>query len=207
MFSGKSRYSGRKSLIAGVGVLMGVLAAGGLAWACTVAPPVVVLAPRWGPAGTAVALTGTRFNPAVPVQIHWNSAEGPLLGTASGADFSTSVTIPAHLARTVGYVVATQPGPNGTLAARIPAAFEVTDSSGGAGSASSLGTGDLWSGLSASNPAPADRLAGAPSSSETPLMLLAGLGLAALGAAAGVSALVFAAARRTKREATPRRSR
>lgn len=100
------------------------LAAGGgaMAWACTAAASLSV---RWpdapleqgggvpgtalsGAPGAQVSVVGTYFRSDVPVQVRWNNADGPVLATAEGPDFSLELSIPDD-APGVHTVVAVQP--------------------------------------------------------------------------------------------------
>lgn len=76
-----------------VGALACAVMAAGLAWACTPQAQFTRFAPTSGGPGTQVTVTGTNFTDQ-PVTIHWGSASGPVIGTASGPSFTTTVTVP-----------------------------------------------------------------------------------------------------------------
>ena len=59
------------------------------------APPALTLAPASGLAGTGAIASGTSL-PSGPVEVRWDSTAGALLGSASGPDFSTPITIPGN---------------------------------------------------------------------------------------------------------------
>ena len=59
-----------------------------------VTDPAVALAPASGPSGSSTTVTATNFA-AVPVKVRWDSPNGPVLGSATGPDFTKRVTIPA----------------------------------------------------------------------------------------------------------------
>lgn len=121
-------------------VAMVAVLASGLAWACTEAAG-ISLGANGGPAGLPVSITGTAFAPE-PVEIRWNSAEGPILGTAQGPDFTVEITPPSGTRSDVYYVVAVQNSSQGNF--KATETFSVT---GAAGPSTSVST-DLWSGFS-----------------------------------------------------------
>ena len=82
-----------KAKAAGLLVLLCLVSAG-MAWACVPQARLVSLQPRSsGKAGSQVTVSGLGFDPG-RAEIRWNDADGPLLGTASGPNFSVQVTIP-----------------------------------------------------------------------------------------------------------------
>jgi hypothetical protein len=109
------------------GVFAAVLAAVGVAWACTPAARLAPLSPRSGPVGTLVTVHGEAFNDGVPVEIRWNSVRGPLMATVTpprGA-FSVEVTIPEAPPR-VYAIYAVQQSTADRVGGKGQEAFEVT---------------------------------------------------------------------------------
>lgn len=76
-----------------VGALACAVMAAGLAWACTPQAQFTRFSPASGAPGTQVTVTGDNFSD-VAVTIHWGSASGPVIGTAQGPTFTTTVTVP-----------------------------------------------------------------------------------------------------------------
>src|SRR6476469_4774400 len=76
-----------------VGALACAVLAAGLAWACTPQAQFTRFSPASGGPGTQVTVTGDNFSD-VTVTIHWGSASGPVIGTAQGPTFTTTVTVP-----------------------------------------------------------------------------------------------------------------
>ncbi len=103
------------TILVGLGAI--VLSAAALAWACT-PQAAISAAPGSGPSGTRVTITGTSFTPGA-VRIHWGSSTGPVIGAATGPEFTTTVTIPQSRAD-VYYIRAVGPEGSGS------ASFEVT---------------------------------------------------------------------------------
>jgi hypothetical protein len=89
-----------------------VLAA--LAWACS-PQSAIQLSQQAGFAGNNVEVSGSNFANGGSVEIHWNSASGPLLATATGPTFAVTVTVPEeasadnHLIVAVGQATAQFP--------------------------------------------------------------------------------------------------
>lgn len=81
----------RRTLVL-TGMAAAVLMAASFAWACQ-PQPYIALSPDSGPSGTTVSVTGQNFQEG-SVELRWNSANGHLLGTTSGPQFVTEVTIP-----------------------------------------------------------------------------------------------------------------
>jgi hypothetical protein len=102
---------GRVSL-AVVGVLALVAAGAALAWACTPQAYIYVAPSSAGP-GEKVTVTGRGFVSG-PVQIHWNRADGPVIGSATGPNFSTTATVPTAPAG-VYYIHAVAHGTSGVV--------------------------------------------------------------------------------------------
>lgn len=83
----------------------------GVAWACTPAAEISV-SPAKGKSNDTATVSGAQFKEA-PVQIHWETVNGPVIGTAQGPSFSVAVTIPDSAPGT-HYLVAYQPNGGGT---------------------------------------------------------------------------------------------
>lgn len=80
--------------------------------------------PASGTGGSTATVTGSTFA-AEPVEIHWDSIGGPLIGSASGPNFSTSVTIP-NVSSGDYHIIAFSRDPGGVPRAGPTAAFKVT---------------------------------------------------------------------------------
>lgn len=88
-----------RALITSIGVLAALASFAALAWACTPQARLTTAGPSSGPAGSSVTLTGTQFvnGDVGNVEITWSASGGGgkvALGTATGPDFSTTVTVP-----------------------------------------------------------------------------------------------------------------
>lgn len=111
----------RRRALAGAGVVALVLGGASMAWACTRSPN-IYLSPSFGAAGSQTQVNGGSFLPGEPVEIRWNSKDGPVIGHATpGANysFSVAVVIPSKAPDGVYYIVATAP------ASRAQASFQV----------------------------------------------------------------------------------
>ncbi len=101
-----------------------VVMATGLAFAC-VPQPLITLTPlASGPGGTQVSLQGVAFG-AVPVEIRWNTLDGPQLATTQGPQISTTVTIPPSPDGLYS-ILAFERRTDGSVGSSARAAFEVT---------------------------------------------------------------------------------
>ena len=120
-----------------LGSASAVLVVAAIAWACT-PQAYISVSPGSGGQGTQATVSGGSFT-AAPVQIHWGSASGPVIGNAVGPRFSTSVTIPAS-APDVYYIVAV--GPQGSSSA----SFEVVGPAGPSGGDTTGGGGTTTGG-------------------------------------------------------------
>lgn len=171
-----------------------ILAAAGLAWACT-AVPTLSADPNGGPAGTKVTINGNGFADGVPVDLRWNSPEGPIVGKANGQQFSVEVQIPANTAPGVYYLVGIQPSVRGILG-RASDTFEVAAGPGAPNSVSAASaSSDQWSGfqpLTSFDVPRGDPLQAPPS--RAPAFAL-GLGLASAGMIALVAGMGIARGR------------
>lgn len=87
--------------------------------------PQLSLRSQSGLAGRPVTVDGSDFAAEGPVELHWDSEAGPLLGTATGPTFSTEITIPeaspgGYAVHAVGY------DEEGNPVGRDSSRFEVT---------------------------------------------------------------------------------
>ena len=146
----------KKNLVAVTSVISMLLSLGGLAWACT-RQANTSLMPQAGAAGTFLTITGQSFDNTIvssppaptPVEIHWNSIDGPVLGSASGPDFAISVKVPQEAAPGVSYVIALQRDPLGTIVQKITRSFLVkaSDSAPTTASNATASSDALWQGF------------------------------------------------------------
>lgn len=85
----------RRTLAVAFVLLAIVAGSAALAWACSpVQGWISAHGPSgdaYGPAGSAVTVNGTNFDPAGSVQIYWNGAH---VGSASGSPFTTTIAVP-----------------------------------------------------------------------------------------------------------------
>jgi len=102
-----------------------------------------------------MSLSGRNFQAGpVPVEIRWDSIDGPVIGTAQGPDFSTAAKIPTNATLGVHYVVAIQRDVSGLVVAKMTETYEVVKggSPSGTGNQASMPAArqvpsDLWSGF------------------------------------------------------------
>jgi len=115
------------ALFAGLTVVLAMTA---IAWACTPSAYLFPIAPASGAAGSEVTMRGGQFGNG-PIELRWGSANGKLLGTALGPDFSIKVQIP-DTSPGVNYLVAISRDPADLtkVSARRAEAFEVTSLAG-----------------------------------------------------------------------------
>jgi len=192
-----------------------IVVAGSFAWACTPQAHMQIIPPAFGPAGTQVAVTGGTAYGSAPVEVRWNSPDGPVLAsvqslTATQGVFHAQVTIPV-VSPDVYYLVAVVQGRG---VAR--AAYEVTTAEDSAEQTSAAGTppakgvsNDLWSGLAASTGAYPASTGAYPAQAGAALSqapaskgLMAGMGLLALGTMALTAGAVLAFGRKRTAQAT-----
>ncbi len=123
----------RRFAALGIGTAIGaVLLAAGSAWAC-IAGPTLIVTPAQAKPAQEVALSGLSYNGSLPIVVHFNALDGPVLGTfmASGGRFDDpealvgKVTIPADTKPGSYVFVATQSKPDGSLA-QVPVRALVT---------------------------------------------------------------------------------
>ena len=117
-FGGWSRAA---AACAGVALLVGF---GAAAWACSPAASVARIIPEFGPAGTEVTVSGTYYT--TQVEIHWATANGPVLATLAGPTFARKVTVPANASPGVYAIVALGRDTDGSIAGQAASTFEVT---------------------------------------------------------------------------------
>jgi len=170
----------RRILAAAATVVGLMFVLGAAAWACTPQTIITQLRPLSGPAGTMLSIGGST---PTPVEIRWNSADGPVLTSASGPQFSVSAAIPANAKPGVYYLLS-----NG----RALETFQVT-SAGQAASPQPIRS-DLWAGF---DRAPAKSLgAEAARAVPGPSSRNAGVALLAIGLVASFSAVAVFGAKR-----------
>lgn len=161
---------------------VGLLAMGGLAWACTPQTKVLSAAPASGTAGTALTLRGNAVAPGQPVEIRWNGVRGQRVGQAvadADGEFvgqAVAPDVPPGVYFLV--VVAGEDAGVGRMA------FEVT-SAEPAADTTTAPTGELWSSQA---PSPASTSGGLAPGLVAGIALLGG-GLVALFAGATVAAV------------------
>jgi len=176
----KRMKMGKKGISVVVLAIIGsILGAASLAWACSQAAGFSALT-QAGPVGTTFVATATGYSG--PVEIRWNSADGPVVSTPIRAG-AFSVTVPDVSPGVYYLVFATKDAGVGRMA------FDVTPSAGAAGS-SSKAPADLWSGFASGSKALS---ADAPAVDSRPGNTAAGLGLfgAGLLMTAGVSVIAL----------------
>ncbi|MGH2772140.1 MAG: hypothetical protein ACRDIU_03235 [Actinomycetota bacterium] len=182
-------------------VALGCMVVAGVAWACTPVAQIVALSPVGGPAGTHLIVTGANFNPG-PVEIRWDTLEGPLMGHADNfavgmsmpddaaalradhasavsggpSSYSASVPVPEGATPGVYYVSAIQKDSAGQIVGKATASVELTDKS--TRSAKTQASTDLWQGFSSND-----------SRFEVGAPAAAGNGLSTPGAFAGLALL------------------
>ncbi len=140
-------------------------------WACVPLKALLAVRPQsFGAPGASVTVVGLGFGDS-PVELRWNSADGPELGKTAGPDFSASATIPQVPDGLYSVVVLTR-DQNQVITNAATTPFLVTAS----------GTSPVRSASSAAGSlAPVS----APSSSSTPIAVWV-LGALAVGGATAV---------------------
>lgn len=162
------------------GVVATALALAGTAWAC-IPQPLATLEPREsGPAGSEVTVKA--LSVAGEAEIRWNGADGPLLGKATGPNFSAPVKIP-EAEPGLYTVVVLERAPSGVVGSTARASFLVTGPGGDAT------TGSAAPGTSGRRSEPMSAAADNSSSEGVPLgaAVAAGMGLVGLGAIGGAA--------------------
>lgn len=164
--------------VAGLGGAVALMAAAGSAWACTPQARVVAASAESGPGRSAVVVRGEAVAPAGPVELRWDSVQGPAIGgavaDANGA-FSADAHIPDAAPGVHTILVVAQGNGVGRLA------FEVTPASV---SPAPAGSPSLWAGPAASTSTASSGLGGTAVGAG-----LLGAGAVALSAGAAVAAL------------------
>lgn len=120
----------RSGILVGAAIVVAVVAATSVAWACTAWTGMYPLSEPAGPAGTEVTVRGTSPIPG-PVEIRWDGLKGKILGVTQagareqGGEFIADVKIP-KAAPGVHYVVVVSSGQGGWSRA----AFKIPGKSG-----------------------------------------------------------------------------
>lgn len=125
--------------LASVAALIPAVVVAGLAWACTPQAEFTQFSPSSGGPGTVVTIAGRNFVANQPITIHWGSASGPVIGTAQGPEFSTTVTVP-QAPGDVYAIVAVTTGPNPSLTGQGRGAFTMVTPSAPSGQGSTSAT-------------------------------------------------------------------
>jgi hypothetical protein len=178
---------------------LSVIGAAG-ALACVRQPLVVVQPQSSGPPGTRVTVAGTGFSDD-RTELRWNGQDGPLLGTATGPEFSVPVTIPEAPGGLYS-LVAVLRSPDGSIGNAVRASFQITAGTApagatGTGTAAPAPTGTAAAPTGAAGAAaPARAVAHDRASSRVPGLVLAGVG----GAAAAAALVGFGVALGQRRE-------
>jgi len=170
-----------------------LLAVTGAAWACS-AVSTITIAPGAAPAGSRLDVSGqTPTYGSGPLELRWNSASGPVVGSAvvaSDKTFATQVTIPQTPA---GVYLLTLVAADQTLARTV---VEVAPSNSPLDPALRTIANDAWSGFKTTA---ADLGANSPSSAPMRGSAAAGLALSAAGLMALSAGLVIAIRTRVRR--------
>ena len=174
---------------AAAGVLMAAAA-----WAC-VSGPVVNLSTTSAKAGQEVGVTGSAFQAANQLQIHWNAPDGPVLATVpapiTGGALDAKFTVPEGTGAGSYVVVFTQTKADGTMSlAPVRAVLSVT---GDAGTAPVLGA----PAASTDTAARIDGLARTENTVSIGTLALVALGVGGVGMFLAGMAALFAGRRST----------
>lgn len=113
----------------GAALVVALLAASSVAWACVPQPRLLTVQPRSsGPAGSEVTVAALGFDPG-RAEVRWNAIDGELLASGNGPDFSVTVTIPEAPDGLYNLVVLAR-SPNGEIGNTGTLSFQVTSSRG-----------------------------------------------------------------------------
>ncbi len=125
----------RLVVLAGLGVVALGLATVAVAWACSPTakiavtgqiPPGVSPSTAAGPAGSTATVRGSEFADG-PVEVRWNSTNGPVLAREPGPNRTPTLEIKIpNEAPGVYYVVAVGRSADGSVAGKASAPFEIT---------------------------------------------------------------------------------
>jgi len=192
-------------------VALGLFVAGGLAveaWACTAQANLRLVSGVAIPGGVA-QVVGSGFVPGQPVEIRFNGSQGPLLATAAGPSFSTTITVPQDASPDVYYILASQvvtsfgvQRPFGGAAPLMVRSGKETAPPGNRekrGRAAQQAGSDLWVGLQRGN-----HLNGQPAASlnvAAPHRILLATGFGTIAAGLLTTVALLSLARTKKREA------
>jgi len=114
-----------RALIVGTAVAgAAMIGTAGVSLACVPQPLVTVQPRATGPSGTRATVEGIDFGDGSPVEIRWNGATGPMIGAATGPQFSVEVKIPDTAAGLYGLVVLAR-SQDGGISSAARSAFEV----------------------------------------------------------------------------------
>lgn len=168
---------------------------GSVAWACT-AVPSCSSNPDSGPMGTRVSINCIGFERQAPVEIRWNSVDGPVVGNAMASDrdgsFTVAISPPAGSPAEVHYITAVQRRPDGTVGNKASDVFELTVSGSSDGVQTATGLNESWASLSSAHSVSDDSSLPEYGSSSRTFAL--GMGLLALSASlmafAGIAAVI-----------------
>ena len=116
------------SIVWATAVVSGIVMAAARAAACVPQPLIWVQPKASGPSSSQVTLDGIAFSPG-PVEIRWNTIDGPLLLTADGPTFNAVIAIPPSQPGQYA-LLAFSRDQNGAVGVSARAAFTVTDGSG-----------------------------------------------------------------------------
>lgn len=202
----KTVRASRRAATAAFAMTLGLMGLASFAWACTPQAEVAPLAVQSGAPGTRIPVTGIAAKPG-PIEVRWNSPNGPVVATGAaaitptGLTFATEVTIPEVEAGVYYLVVTTSDG------GRARAAFEVLSPAAAAPAAAAptpalvSSTEALWNGLGNGSP-----LAGSETSLAAPAGsgMAMGVGLAAVGLVGMFAGFTTLALRRQRRLVTGR---
>jgi len=179
--------------LASVLAALSALAVASVAWACT-QTATISIRPASGPTGGPVMVSGQDFG-STPVEIRWNGAEGPVLATASGPQFSVAVSPPAGAAPDVYVIEAVQTV--GQIRYKISAALDLRATRGPGSGTVRPSDSSLWSGFAVDrNGISARAQAPAATTSDSGSRGL-GLGLASAGLIGSLGAGAFLMRKRT----------
>lgn len=92
----------------------GVLGPVSAAWSCSVVSTSIGVSPQAAPERTTVQVRGTSVSGSLPIEIHWNGVDGPVIATAvsdKAGSFAADVAVPAARPGVYSLVAVTPSGP------------------------------------------------------------------------------------------------